>query len=417
MLFQQEVSNGKSFDQFWEYYPSKNERCLVTTDFLSHFSALSKRMLEDIRSLVECESPSADLEAVGRSADNLLLLGQRVLGVTGERIVVDGCTHLRWKLGAGDRRVLLLGHHDTVWPKGALAARPYAEEDGILRGPGIFDMKVGVVMSFYAAAALVPGTAVTILITGDEEVGSTTSRDLVESTALECDAVFVLEASAEGGALKIGRKGMSGYEVAVAGRSAHAGLEPEKGINAALELAHQILRIAALASEEHGTSVVPTVLSAGTTTNTVPATACIMVDVRAWNRSEQDRVDRGIRSLEPVLSGACLKVDGGINRPPLETAQSSFLFETARAAANDLGLDELLAVKVGGASDGNITAGIGIPTLDGLGAVGGGAHADSEHAVVVEIPRRTALLAELIVRTLKLAVRTNGPQACSSIGR
>ncbi|MHA7224298.1 M20 family metallopeptidase [Arthrobacter sp. RHLT1-20] len=389
----------------------------MTTDFLSHFSALSKRMLEDIRSLVERESPSADLEAVARSADNLLLLGQRILGVTGERIVIDGCTHLRWTLGAGERRVLLLGHHDTVWPKGALATHPYAEEDGILRGPGIFDMKVGVVMSFYAAAALAPGTAVTILITGDEEVGSTTSRDLVESTALECDAVFVLEASAEGGALKIGRKGMSGYEVAVAGRSAHAGLEPEKGINAALELAHQILRIAALASEEHGTSVVPTVLSAGTTTNTVPATACIMVDVRAWNRSEQDRVDSGIRSLEPVLSGARLKVDGGINRPPLETALSSFLFETARAVANDLGLDELLAVKVGGASDGNITAGIGVPTLDGLGAVGGGAHADSEHAVVAEIPRRTALLAELIVRTLKLAVRTNGPQASSSIGR
>lgn len=389
----------------------------MTTDFLVHFSALSKQMLQDIRSLVECESPSADLEAVARSADTLLLLGQRILGVAGERIVIDGCTHLRWTLGAGERRVLLLGHHDTVWPNGTLATHPYAEEDGILRGPGTFDMKVGVVMSFYAAAALVPGTPVTILITGDEEVGSTTSRELVKSTALGCDAVFVLEASAEGGALKIGRKGMSGYEVTVTGKSAHAGLEPEKGINAALELAHQTLQIAALASEKHGTSVVPTVLSAGTTTNTVPSTACVMVDVRAWNRSEQDRVDSGIRSLEPVLSGARLKMDGGINRPPLETAMSSFLFETARGAADDLGLGELLAVKVGGASDGNITAGIGIPTLDGLGAVGGGAHADSEHAVVAEIPRRTALLAELILRTLQLAVRTNGPQASSSIGR
>ncbi len=257
----------------------------------------------------------------------------------------------------------------------------------------------------------------TILITGDEEIGSLTSKKLIESAAAECAAVFVLEASADGGALKIGRKGMSDYRVRVTGKAAHAGLEPEKGINSAVEMSHQILRIEALASETQGTSVVPTVLSAGTTTNTVPATADVTVDVRAWNQEEQDRVDIGMRSLTPVLPGAILSVTGGLNRRPMETTMSSSLFESACAVARDLGLGELAGAKVGGGSDGNFTAGLGIPTLDGLGAVGGGAHADNEHSVIAEIPRRTALLAGLIKRTLLPVGKTNDEPITSAIGR
>ncbi|WP_311212290.1 MULTISPECIES: M20 family metallopeptidase [unclassified Arthrobacter] len=389
----------------------------MTTERLDHFHALTDPMLQDIRILVETESPSADLNAVAHSADKVLTLGERVLGVKGERIVMDGCTHLRWRLGEGERRVLILGHHDTVWPHGTLAKHPYAQEGGILRGPGNFDMKVGVVMSFYAVASLDPGSSVTILITGDEEIGSHTSRHLIESAASECAAVFVLEASADGGALKIGRKGMSGYRVSVSGRAAHAGLEPEKGINAAVEMSHQVLRIAALASELQGTSVVPTVLSAGTTTNTVPATADISVDVRTWTQEEQDRVDIGMRSLTAVLPGAVLSISGGVNRPPMEETMSSSLFESASAVALNLGMGELGGARVGGGSDGNFTAGLGIPTLDGLGAVGGGAHADNEHSVVAEIPRRTALVAGLIKHTLLPVAETNDEPITSAIGR
>lgn len=375
-------------------------------------------MLQDARDLIECESPSADLEAVSRSADEVLSLGERVLGVTGERIVIDGCTHLRWSLGSGRERVLVLGHHDTVWPHGSLVTHPYSEEQGILRGPGSFDMKVGLVMAFYAVASLPPSLGVTILITGDEEVGSTTSRKLIESAASDCAAVFVLEAAADGGALKTGRKGISDYRLTVSGAAAHAGLEPEKGINSAVEISHQVIRIAALASEELGTSVVPTVLSAGTTTNTVPAAAHVAVDVRAWYQAEQHRVNREIRSLAPVLPGASLSVSGGLNRPPLERKMSSSLFDAACAVAQALGLEELHGAEVGGGSDGNFTAGLGIPTLDGLGAVGGGAHADSEHVVIAEIPKRTALLAGLIDRTLApVGPGTNGAPIYGQIRR
>lgn len=376
---------------------------------VSHFEGLLPTMLQDARSLIERESPSADLDAVASSAEEVLSQGERVLGVPGERILVDGCTHVRWCLGDGSGdRVLVLGHHDTVWPHGSLVRHPFTAEQGILRGPGSFDMKVGLVMTFHAVASLPPGLGVTILITGDEEIGSRSSRSLIESTASECKAVFVLEAAADGGALKTARKGMADYRLTVTGAPAHAGLEPEKGINSTVEISHQVLRIAALASEELGTSVVTTVLSAGTTTNTVPATAHVAVDVRAWTQAEQLRVDRAIRALEPVLPGATLSVSGGLNRAPLEHDMSAALFETACTVARDLGLDELHEAHVGGGSDGNFTAGMGIPTLDGLGAVGGGAHADSEHVIVAELPKRTALLAGLIEHVLLPASSTNG---------
>lgn len=371
------------------------------TSLKATFEQLSTQMLTDIGTLVRCESPSMDLGAVGTSADAVALLGTDLLDVAPERIVVEGCTHLRWQLGEGPRRVLLLGHHDTVWPLGSLETHPWFVKDGVIRGPGSLDMKVGVVMALYAAAHVDRGAPITVLITGDEETGSDASRALIEQSCRGVAAVLVLEAAADGGALKTARKGISDYRVVVSGRASHAGLEPEAGINATLELAYQITRIAAIGSTERGTTVVPTVLSGGTTTNTVPASAQVTVDSRTWSREEQQRVDREIRALRPVLPGARLVVTGGPNRPPLEREMSAELFAIAARIADEAGLGPLSEAHVGGGSDGNLTAGLGMPTLDGLGAVGGGAHADHEHALVAEIPARTALVTLLLNRLVE----------------
>ena len=354
-------------------------------------------LLDDLRRLVECESPSADLAAVARSADVVAAVGTTRLGVPPERIVLEGCTHLRWRLGPDPSRVLLLGHHDTVWPLGTLAARPFVVEEsasgGVVRGPGCFDMLAGLAMAFHAAAGL---SGVTLLVTGDEELGSPSSRTLVEEEARSAAAALVLEASADGGALKTERKGVSLYHLRVSGRAAHAGLDPEHGVNATVELAQQVLALAGLGDAAAGTTVTPTVAGAGTTTNTVPAAGSVAVDVRVRTLAEQQRVDRAVRALGPVLPGSQIEVLGGANRPPLERAASADLFERARAVAARLGLPEPTAAAVGGASDGNLTAGVGTPTLDGLGAVGGGAHADHEHVLVAPLLDRTALLRGLV---------------------
>lgn len=356
-------------------------------------------LLADLRELVECESPSFDLAAVARSADVAARVGASRLGTLPERIVLDGRTHLRWRLG-GPTRVLLLGHHDTVWPLGSLATRPYTVEAGVLRGPGCFDMKAGLVMAFHAAAALPDRAGVTILVTGDEELGSPSSRALIEDEAAGATAALVLEASADGGALKTERKGVSLYEVLVHGRAAHAGLEPERGVNATLELAHQALAVSGFADPLAATTVTPTASRAGTTSNTVPAEGSFLVDVRVRTAAEQDRVDAAMRGLRPVLPGASLDLVGGPNRPPLEESASRALFARARDLARGLGLPDLLSASVGGASDGNFTACVGTPTLDGLGAVGGGAHADDEHVLVDELPGRTVLLTALVADLL-----------------
>jgi glutamate carboxypeptidase len=352
-------------------------------------------MLEDIAELVGCESPSADLAAVARSADVLAAVGQRRLGVPPEKIVLDGHTHLRWRFGSGPPTVLLLGHHDTVWPIGSLRDRPYEVTDGILRGPGCFDMKVGIVQALHAVAELDDRDGVTLLVTGDEELGSPSSRSLIEQEAAGAAAALVLEASAARGALKTARKGMSRYVVHVEGLAAHAGLEPERGINAGVEVAHQILAVLALADPSRGTSVVPTAMSAGSAGNTVPASGTFVVDVRVRDIDEQRRVDLALRELRPAVPGARLSIEGGPNRPPLPPSASEALYKRAAAVARDIGLPVPGRAAVGGASDGNLTAGVGTPTLDGLGAVGGGAHADSEHVVVAEIPHRAALVAAL----------------------
>jgi glutamate carboxypeptidase len=266
-------------------------------------------------------------------------------------------------------------------------------------------MKTGLVLALHATAALPSADGVTILVTGDEEVGSPTSRALIEREAAGCAAALVLEAAADDGALKTERKGTSIYQVQAEGRAAHAGLEPERGINATVELAHQVLAVSGLADPERGTTVTPTRLAAGQTTNTVPAHGEFAVDVRMWDVAEQDRIDAAIRALSAVLPGARLTITGGPNRPPLAAASSAELFKQAAALAAELGLPPLLSAAVGGASDGNFTAGIGTPTLDGLGAVGGGAHADHEHVLVDALPGRAALVTALLGALLGVVVQ------------
>lgn len=366
-------------------------------ELLDRFRATLPRIVDDIRTLVTCESPSDELDAVAASAEVTAELGTSYLGGEPEQVVLDGRTHLRWRLGSGPRRVLVLCHHDTVWPIGSLTTHPFEVTDGVLRGPGCFDMKTGTVMAFHAIAALTEVDGITVLVTGDEELGSPSSRQLIEDEARGCAATFVLESAGAAGAFKTERKGVSRYRVAAVGMAAHAGLEPEKGVNASLELAHQLPIVAALGAPELGTTVTPTALSAGTTTNTVPAYGHFAVDVRVRSVAEQQRVEAAMTSLQPHLPGARLEVTGGPNRPPLEVASAADLYDRACRLAAAHGLPKPTQVSVGGASDGNFTAGIGVPTLDGVGASGGGAHADDEHVLVDELPARIALLTALLV--------------------
>ncbi len=358
-------------------------------------------MVADIEELVRCESPTEDTAAVARSAEALAALGSRILGAQPERIVLQGWTHLLWRFGNRPGRVLVLGHHDTVWPIGSLLSHPFDVHDGVLRGPGCFDMKAGIVIALHALAALDSLDGVTLLVTGDEELGSPSSRTLIEREARVCLAALVLEAAGPGGALKTERKGVSRYEVRVTGRAAHTGLDPERGVNATIEAAHQVQAVAALADPARGTTVTPTRLDAGTTVNTVPAAAGLLVDVRVSDAAEQERIHAAMQGLSPVLTGAEVEVLGGPNRPPLTLAATHDLLERARRLAEDLHLLPLTAAAVGGASDGNFTGGVGTPTLDGLGAVGGGAHADDEHVLTSELVDRTRLLTALIADLLR----------------
>jgi glutamate carboxypeptidase len=368
----------------------------MRSTLVATMSARLPAILADIEALVRCESPSSVPDAVAKSADLVAAVGERHLGTAPELIALDGCPHLRWRFGDGQARVLVLAHHDTVWPLGSLETHPFAVDGGVLRGPGCFDMKAGLVLALHALAVLGAPDGVTLLVTGDEELGSPSSRELIEAEAAGCRAALVLEASADGGALKTARKGVSRYEVRAVGRAAHAGLEPERGVNATVELAHQVLRVARLADPAVGTTVTPTALSSGTVANVVPAAGAFAVDVRMWDAAEQARVHAAMSSLRPAVPDAVLQISGGPNRPPLPAASSAGLFARASSLAAGLGLAPLKQASVGGASDGNFTAGVGTPTLDGLGAVGGGAHADHEHVLVEALPGRAALLAALI---------------------
>jgi glutamate carboxypeptidase len=290
-----------------------------------------------------------------------------------------------------------------VWSTGTLERIPFSvDAAGVARGPGCFDMKGGMVVLYYAlqalrARGLAPKRRLQVLFTSDEEIGSPTSRPVIEQTASGAAVAFVLESPLPGGTLKTARKGTGDYFVRIHGRAAHAGVEPQKGISATQELAHQVLALHALNDYASGTTINVGVVQAGTRPNVVAAEAEAHVDVRVQTLAEAKRIDAAIRALQPVLAGAVLEIDGGLNRPPMERSPAmATLFEKARQIAAGMGVD-LQEGSTGGGSDGNFTAALGVPTLDGLGPEGEGAHAAHEHVDTESFPRRAALVAGLLV--------------------
>jgi glutamate carboxypeptidase len=313
------------------------------------------------------------------------------------RLHVDGAE-------ATTAHAVALCHYDTVWPFGTLERIPFSvDEQGVARGPGCFDMKAGITVLYFALDALrgagrVPRRGLQVLFTCDEEVGSPSSRALIEDTARGAAVAYVLESPLPGGTLKTARKGTGDYLVRIEGRAAHAGVEPQKGISATQELAHQVLALHALNDYAVGTTVNVGVVHGGTRPNVVAAAAEAHVDVRVQTLAEAERIDRAIRSLSPGLPGAKLCIEGGLNRPPMERSPAvAALFEQAQQIARAMDVD-LNEGSTGGGSDGNFTAAMGVPTLDGLGAEGEGAHAASEHVLVDSLPRRAALVAGLLVQ-------------------
>lgn len=352
-------------------------------------------MVADLERFVNIESPSLEHECLARSAQFLADLMTRVLGSPPVLVASDRGPHVHWK-GSDDTKVLIVGHHDTVFPLGTVARRPFTREGNIGRGPGIFDMKAGIIQAIYGVAAVKEWYHTEILITADEEVGSHASRALLEERARATGAVLVLEPSADGGALKIARKGTGTFNVTITGRASHAGLEPEKGINALVELAAQVPRIVAIARPDVGTTVTPTVAKAGTADNVVPDSATIAVDVRCVIPEEKDRLEAEMSRLTATLAGARVEVSGGMNRPPMHESMTKELFAIAQRVALEYDIVNLTGVAVGGGSDGNLTAAVGVRTLDGLGAVGAGAHAETEHVQLDAMPERAALIAGLV---------------------
>jgi glutamate carboxypeptidase len=354
----------------------------------------AERAAARLRALVDAESPSGDRDRIGVALDLLDGWASAALGRRCRRVTVDGVDHLLWP-ATRTPATLLLGHVDTVWPAGTTDGWAFSLEGDVMRGPGIFDMKAGLVAAIGAVEHSDDPRHIALLITSDEEVGSLTSRALVESAAQATTAVLVMEPSLDG-ALKTARSGASFYRVSLDGIEAHVGLDADKGASALIELGHQVLALGALADPERGTLVTPTLARAGTSMNTVAGHAEFHVDVRASTHDELMRVDRHLAALTPVDARVGISVEGGINRPPLERDQGQDLVALAERVAQSEGLRPLGQATVGGASDGNFTAALGIPTLDGLGPRGGGAHHRSEWVSLESVLERSALISGMV---------------------
>lgn len=376
-------------------------------DRLRYFEQQQDRMIETVRELAEIESPSDNKPAVDRMAAFLSAKFEALGGRTqlhrsndfGDSLQID----FDGRAGSANRQpVLLLGHYDTVYPLGTLANMPCKVENGRLSGPGVLDMKSGIALILHAIEALqgwhggVP-RPITVFLVSDEEIGSRSSRKITEALAKKSAGVLVLEPAAGlRGAVKTARKGVGEYALRVKGVAAHAGLDPGKGHSAILELARQIAVIAKLNDLRQGLSVNPGVIEGGTRTNVIAAEASVRIDVRIKSAKQAAGIDRRLRSLKPFDKHCKLEMTGGINRLPMErTAGVAALYKKARGIASQIGW-ELDEAAVGGGSDGNFTAGMGIPTLDGMGGVGEGAHAVHEFIVISELPRRALLLAGMI---------------------
>ena len=360
-------------------------------------------LVETTTALAALESPTPDKAAVDRCGREV---ARRMEALGAAVDVVPSSTtgdHLRAAFGSGADQILLLGHIDTVWPVGQIERMPIRREGDRLYGPGVFDMKAGIAIGMLAAAAVTRteaglGRRVVLLLTADEERGSGSSRALVEAEARRSDAVCVLEPALPGGALKTRRKGAGEFELAIRGVSAHAGLEPEKGASAISELAAQIGALDALADPARGVTVNVGLVEGGSRPNVVAENARAVVDVRVQTAEDARRIGAAIRQLQPRDRRISLALSGGFSRPPLErTTGVARLYGMARDVARALGRD-LREGAAGGGSDGNFTAALGVPTLDGLGAVGDGAHALHEHVDVAQMPWRAALVAGLLRR-------------------
>jgi len=373
-------------------------------DRLHYFKARQEALVRTIRELVEIESPSDNKPAADRIgallAERFAALGGRPRAhraeAYGDNVQID------FPGQANTKPVLLLGHFDTVYPLGTLGSMPCRVADGRLYGPGVLDMKSGIALMLSAIEALQSWHAglprpVTVFLVSDEEVGSYSSRKITEALARDSAAVLVLEPSAGlRGAVKTARKGVGDYTLKVQGVAAHAGLDPGKGHSAILELARQITALSKLNDLQQGLSVNPGIIRGGTRTNVIAAEAAVEIDIRIKRAKQAATLDRKFRALKPFDKHCKLTVEGGVNRMPMErNAGVIVLYKKARAIAKQVGWN-LEEAAVGGGSDGNFTAGIGIPTLDGLGGVGEGAHAVHEHIVISELPRRALLLAGMI---------------------
>jgi glutamate carboxypeptidase len=370
--------------------------------FLSFAESQRSWLIDTIEALVRLESPSTDKAAVDRCGAEL---EQRLtaMGASVERLrQPERGDHLRAVFAGSGPQILLLGHFDTVWDVGQLQHMPWREEDGRLHGPGIFDMKAGIAVAMLAVRAVRDrGSAaphIVMLWTTDEEIGSGTSRQTIEEEARRSRAVLVLEPSLPGGAVKTWRKGCGDFEMTVHGIAAHAGIDPAKGANAIHELAHQIVEIQQLGDLERGISVNVDLVDGGTRSNVVAERAHAAIDVRVPSARDGDRIHAALKALRPRLAGTRIEISGGFGRPPLErNGQVLGLYEVAREVSAELG-QPLGEGGTGGGSDGNFTAAIGVPTLDGLGPQGDGAHALHEHVLTNDLAWRTAFVAGLLSR-------------------
>jgi glutamate carboxypeptidase len=345
-----------------------------------------------LQRLVELESPSDDhfgcLAVQDALGDLLSSAGGRIERSTGS----SGTPVMVARFGAQRSPVLLLGHVDTVWQRGTLQERPYTVQDGVARGPGVYDMKAGLVQ-IVSALSVLDSPDVTVLLNADEELGSPGSQDAIMTEAARSRCAFVLEPCGPGGALKTRRKGIGMYTLEVGGRATHPGLDFAGGVNAVVELAHQVAALAGLSDGE--TTVNVGRIEGGTGRNVVPARATALFETRFWTAAEGERVDRAIRALRCADQRSSLQVGGGVHKAPMERTEAvADLVELAADCADW----ELTEMAVGGVSDGNVTAAAGVPTIDGLGADGGGAHAVDEHVVLADIPRRATWLAEMLHR-------------------
>ena len=373
-------------------------------EFLDYAQDHAKDILDTLKHMVELESFTTDKKGTD-SLSTYIIQRLNELGAqttiipqeqVGDHVVAD--------IEGGNGRLMLLCHMDTVWPKGTIEKRPFTVENDLAYGPGILDMKAGIAIALHALETLrtngvQPRYKVKIVLNSDEEIGSTTSRQLIEDEARKSDQVYCLEPGAgQKGALKTGRKGVGMFQVKVTGRAAHAGNEPEKGISAIEEMAHQILRLHSLTDFSRGTTVNVGVVQGGAVRNQVAASAEALIDLRVTTTEEGIREEREILNASPVLNDAIVEVTGSLNRPPMERTESTvMMLNWVKQFADPLGIS-LEEIQVGGGSDAQFVAALGIPVLDGMGGVGEGPHADHENIVVSELPRRVALLASILAQ-------------------